>query len=48
MAGCQRDELAGPADVENVAADQERSGLLLNYRGEGCIDFARIACIQDE
>jgi hypothetical protein len=30
MAGRQRHELIGPADVENVAADQERSGLLLD------------------
>jgi hypothetical protein len=30
MAGRQRDDLTGPTDVENVRADQERSGLLLD------------------
>jgi len=47
MAGCLRHDLIGPADVENVAVGQERSGLLLDYCIEGRIDFVRIACLQD-
>ena len=47
MACCQRHKLLAPADEERVAADDERAGLQLDEGGEGGVDLAFGASLQD-
>ena len=47
MARCQRHELLAPAGEERIGADDERAGLQLDEGGEGGVDLAFGAGLQD-
>jgi hypothetical protein len=47
MARCQRHELLSPARHERIGVDDERAGLQLDEGGEGGVDLAFGASLQD-